>query len=187
MQIHTRWRRCTDTLPHTVLDCSRHRCPAFLSACASMLEGHVPRWNTSRSASTRNFMNEAKSVKWDRETVRPLADNVSLDVQRSRSVCSISSYMGWGFPLASHSMTMVSLGSTIWSFIDCFMIVGGCRTSGGEISQLGILETYVKRQYISQVTSCFRLLTHPPGGRQKSKHSAIKVAAALVRPVFPSL
>lgn len=44
--------------------------------------------------------------------------------------CCSCSYMGWGFPFASHSMTIVSLGSTICSFIDCFMMVGGCRTAG---------------------------------------------------------
>lgn len=46
------------------------------------------------------------------------------------TVCCISSYIGWGFPLASHSMTIVSLGSTICSFIDCFTMVGGCLTAG---------------------------------------------------------
>lgn len=44
--------------------------------------------------------------------------------------------MGWGFPLASHSMTMVSLALTICSFIDCFMMVGGCLTAGREMNKL---------------------------------------------------
>lgn len=45
-------------------------------------------------------------------------------------MCFVTSYMGWGFPLASHSMTIVSLGLTMCSFIDCLMMVGGCLTAG---------------------------------------------------------
>lgn len=58
MQIHTGWRQCTDTLPHTFLDCSGHRYPESLSACALTPESHVPHWNTSHYASMRNFINE---------------------------------------------------------------------------------------------------------------------------------
>lgn len=145
MQIRTHWRQCTDTLPHTVLDCSRHRCPASLSACASMLEGHVPRCNTSRYAAMRNFMNEQKC---DRETEKQWGFLQIMSVLTKQSMGYISSYMGWGFPLASHSMTMVSLESTICSFIDCFMMVGGCLTAGREINQLSVLETNVIRWYV---------------------------------------
>lgn len=44
-------------------------------------------------------------------------------------VTAVCSYMGWGFPLASHSMTMVILGSTMCSLRDCFTMVGGCLTA----------------------------------------------------------
>ena len=60
----------------------------------------------------------------------------------------ISSYIGWGFPLASHSMTMVSLESTICSFIDCFIMVGGCRTAGRETCRLYFLEKKVNRHIL---------------------------------------
>lgn len=150
MQIHTHWRQCTDTLPHTVLDCSRRRCPASLSAFASMLERHVPRWDTSHYASMRNFM--MKSVNKDRRKKNSEVVCRQWCLWQNCSLGYISSYMGWGFPLASHSMTMVSLGSTICSFIDCFMMVGGCLTAGREINQFSIFETYMVRQYKLQMT-----------------------------------
>lgn len=141
-----------------------------------MLEGHVRRCNTSHYASTRNFMNEQrkteKAMRWFSNTNVSCAKN-----------CSVGSYMGWGFPLASHSMIMVSLGSTMCSFIDCFMMVGGCLTAGRETNQLSMEETCV----MGQITTCIKLVTHLPEGRPTPKHRAIQVAAALVRPVFPSL
>lgn len=55
--------------------------------------------------------------------------------------------------MASHSMTMVSFGSTICSFRDCFMMVGGCLTAGREINQLSVLGIYARRQCISKITT----------------------------------
>lgn len=40
-------------------------------------------------------------------------------------------------------MTMVSLASTMCSFIDCFMMVGGCLTADRELNKLRLLETDV--------------------------------------------
>lgn len=46
-------------------------------------------------------------------------------------VCVCAAYVGTGLPLASHSMMMLSLGSTMKSFADCLTIVGGCFTAEG--------------------------------------------------------
>lgn len=43
----------------------------------------------------------------------------------------VHAYVSTGLPLASHSMMMLSRGSTIQSFADCFTIVGGCFTGEG--------------------------------------------------------
>lgn len=38
-------------------------------------------------------------------------------------------HLGAGFPLASHSIRMLSRGSTMWSFTDCLVMVGGWDTA----------------------------------------------------------
>lgn len=38
-------------------------------------------------------------------------------------------HLGAGFPLASHSIKMLSRGSTMWSFTDCLVMVGGWDTA----------------------------------------------------------
>lgn len=45
-------------------------------------------------------------------------------------VCWSVSHPGCGFPLASQWMTMFSRGSTMYSFGDWWVIVGGCGTAG---------------------------------------------------------
>lgn len=97
-------------------------------------------------------------------------------------MCYISSYIGWGFPLASHSMTIVSLGSTICSFIDCFMMVGGCLTADREMNQLSVLDDKMIHIIIK---TC--ILTHLPEECPEPKHSATKAAAVVIWPVSPSL
>lgn len=46
-------------------------------------------------------------------------------------------HLGAGFPFASHSIRMLSRGSTMWSFTDCLVMVGGwdtvrAQTGGGQ-------------------------------------------------------
>lgn len=38
-------------------------------------------------------------------------------------------HLGAGFPFASHSIRMLSRGSTMWSFTDCLVMVGGWDTA----------------------------------------------------------
>lgn len=38
-------------------------------------------------------------------------------------------HLGAGFPLASHSIKMLSRGSTMWSLTDCLVMVGGWDTA----------------------------------------------------------
>lgn len=40
-------------------------------------------------------------------------------------------HLGAGFPFASHSIKMLSRGSTMWSFTDCLVMVGGWDTAIG--------------------------------------------------------
>ena len=40
----------------------------------------------------------------------------------------LCTHLGAGFPLASHSIKMWSRGSTMWSFTDCLVMVGGWDT-----------------------------------------------------------
>ena len=41
----------------------------------------------------------------------------------------LGTHLGAGFPLASHSIKMLSRGSTMWSFTDCLVMVGGWDTA----------------------------------------------------------
>lgn len=41
-------------------------------------------------------------------------------------------HLGAGFPFASHSIRMLSRGSTMWSFTDCLVMVGGWDTATGQ-------------------------------------------------------
>lgn len=43
-------------------------------------------------------------------------------------------HLGAGFPFASHSIRMLSRGSTMWSFTDCLVMVGGWDTATGQIA-----------------------------------------------------
>lgn len=178
MPIHTRWRRCTDTLPRTVLDCSRRRCPASLSACASILESHVPRWNTSHSASMRNFMNE-----WRKTEKKTVSFFLQMIIKFLTQLFSGQQQLlhglrvAFGFTFYDHgvfgvnNMILHRLLYDGWGLPDCRR-----RNKSSLVAN-------VMRQYHKHA---FRLLTHLPEGCPEPKHSAKRVAAVLVRPVSPS-
>lgn len=94
----------------------------------------------------------------------------------------VSSYMGWGFPLASHSMTMVSLALTMCSFIDCFMMVGGCLTAGREINKLRLWQDDTNDKF---KTLC--VTDSPSRGTSKAQtlcHNRSSSAGSTIVPIF---
>lgn len=68
----------------------------------------------------------------------------------------IHSHVGTGFPLASHSMMMLSLGSTMQSFSDCFTMVGGCFTVEGGTKRESYLNSTVE-EHSSYSMSCVHM------------------------------